>query len=87
MLQRRGIQQLLHLAVLAVTSVVAGGLALALGEPYRVALCEAASEGAWPNGLDWNAAVELGTGGDLAGLVGAGRYARASSDAPLSRYR
>lgn len=77
----------IHLAVGVERFVITGGLALALGEPYRVALCEAASEGAWPNGLDWNAAVELGTGGDLAGLVGAGRYARASSDAPLSRYR
>lgn len=72
----------IHLAVGVERFVIAGGFALALGEPYRAALAAAAAEGAWPNGLDWDAAVELGTEGDVAGLVGAGRYAHACSPPP-----
>ena len=76
-----------HLAVGVERFVIIGGFALALGEPYRAAVGAAAAEGAWENGLDWDAAVELGADGDLAGLVGAGRYAHAYSGAllPLPR--
>ena len=55
--------------------VVIGGFALALGEGYRKHVARAASESGWLLGQDWDSMVELGTLGDQATLLGAGRYA------------
>lgn len=54
--------------------VVVGGFALALGEPYRRYLAEAAEEGGWTTGARWNSMIELGAPDDHSGLWGLGRY-------------
>jgi predicted NBD/HSP70 family sugar kinase len=64
----------LHLGVGVERFVLFGGLARALGEPYRRLVAEAAAESAWPNGMDWWAGIELAGGDDDDGLLGMGRY-------------
>jgi C7-cyclitol 7-kinase len=61
--------------------VIIGGFALALGEGYRMQLARAAAESGWSLGQDWDSMVELGTLGDRASLLGAGRYATTHREA------
>jgi glucokinase len=68
----------IHTALGIERFVVIGGFALALGEPYRRILVEAAQGGCWDLGQDWDQMIALGSDDDRSGLVGAGRYARAS---------
>ncbi len=65
----------LHHALGVERFVIIGGFALALGEGYRTHLARAASGSGWSLGQDWDSMVELGTLGDRASLLGAGRYA------------
>jgi C7-cyclitol 7-kinase len=66
----------LHTAVGVERFVVIGGFALALGEPYRRLLVEAARGGCWDLGQDWDEMIRLGCDDDRSGLIGAGRYAQ-----------
>jgi len=65
----------IHNAIGIERFVMMGGFALALGEGYRQLLAELCSKSCWDLGQDWNKMIELGTAGDLAGLIGAGRAA------------
>ena len=63
-----------HLAAGIERFVIVGGFARALGEPYRAELAKAASANTWPNGVDWNAMIDLDYD-DQAALKGAGKFA------------
>lgn len=52
--------------------VLVGGFALALGEPYRALLAQAAGSCCWGSPNEWDEMLELGFDDDCSGLVGAG---------------
>ncbi len=54
-----------------------GGFATALGEPYRRLVAAAAQGGCWDIGQRWDEILTLSDLDGRAGLLGAGRYARA----------
>ncbi len=62
----------MHLAVGLNRFILYGGFALALGEPYRALVANAAAGRCWDGSRDWSAWVELGVNDDQSGLIGAG---------------
>jgi glucokinase len=66
----------LYLALGLERFIIIGGFALALGEPYRLALAKQATALCWDRQSDWNNMLQFGYADDLSGLVGAGRLAR-----------
>lgn len=62
----------LHLGLGLERFVLVGGFALALGEPYRRLVAEAAAARCWDGGTQWDAWLELGVDDDDSGLIGAG---------------
>lgn len=55
--------------------VIFGGFALALGDPYRTSVANAARRACWNSGQAWDEMIELGMNDDDSGLLGAGRFA------------
>lgn len=66
----------LHLGVGVDRFVLVGGFAVSAGEPYRRRIAAGAEASCWNLGLDWDAAVTLGSLDDEYGLVGAWLTAR-----------
>lgn len=69
----------LHLALGLERFVIIGGFALALGEPYRLALVKLAGELCWLTHTGWDEMIQFGFKDDLSGLIGAGKLAHAKS--------
>ena len=66
----------LHTALGVERLVLIGGFAVALGEGYRSLVASAAAATCWDLGEDWREMIELADVDGLAGLLGAGRFAR-----------
>jgi glucokinase len=64
----------LHLSVGAQRFVLMGGFALALGEPYRQLLADAAAKASPVSPSEWLSWLELGFADDDSGLLGLGKY-------------
>jgi predicted NBD/HSP70 family sugar kinase len=54
--------------------VLIGGFAQALGDDYRIMLCDLARSTTWDNGFDWTSGIFLSRSEDLPGLRGAAAY-------------
>src|SRR4051794_26257384 len=73
----------LHTALGLERFVLVGGFANALGEGYRRLVACAAAASCWDLGQDWDRMVEGDPLDGLSGLLGAGRYARATLATPV----
>jgi len=69
----------LYLALGLDRFIIIGGFALALGEPYRLALVKLVGDYCWESQVRWDEMILLGTDDDQSGLIGGAKLA-ADSD-------
>ena len=69
----------LYLALGLDRFIIIGGFALALGEPYRLALVKLIGDYCWESQVRWDEMIQLGIDDDQSGLIGGAKLA-ADSD-------